>query len=78
MGSSMNRIAKLRKSTNGETTAKVNMSTKEVMPGIRLAVSYEFAFLGEILRPEYVTNMAEYMITTRVQGVWSKLISRRY
>lgn len=73
-----NKIAKLRIRSNGEMTAKMPVYVGEFMPGIRLSVSYEFRFEGQIVRPEYVSRMTEQSIDTVIVGVSVKIISRRY
>ena len=77
-GANTNRIARLRKRTNGETNAKVVMDVCEIMPGIKIAVSYEFEFAGEISRPEYTTVMHEVSTTIVISGTVVKMISRMY
>ncbi|KAI6986058.1 hypothetical protein KC359_g8918 [Hortaea werneckii] len=77
-GQPMNKIAKLRTRSNGEAVAKIVMYACEIMPGIVIAVSYEFVFMGEILRPEYCTTMNEISIVTQLEGVDVNMIARRY
>jgi len=77
-GPMTNKITKLRMRSNGELTAKMPMYVGEIMPGIKLSVSYEFDFEGKIVRPEYVSKMTEQAIGTTIRSVNVKLISRRY
>ena len=77
-GSNTNRIAKLRMRSNGEKVAKIVMYTCQIMPGIIIAVSYEFEFRGEIVRPEYNTMMDELRIMTSISGTSVTIIARRY
>jgi len=77
-GPETNTIARLRKRSNGETNAKIVMDVCEIMPGIKIAVSHEFEFAGEISRPEYSTIMHEISTTTNINGVTVKMISRKY
>lgn len=77
-GRETNSIARLRKRSNGETTAKTIVHVCEMMPGIKIAVSYEFEFVGEISRPEYKSVMNELSTTISIGGVVVKVISRMY
>lgn len=77
-GPSTNKVAKLRTRTTGDTIAKMIMCVHEIMPGIKLAVSYEYVFTGEIVRPEYISNMNELTVSTMISDVNVKMISRKY
>lgn len=77
-GPKMNKIAKLRTRSSGEAVAKIVMYTCQIMPGITIAISYEFEFRGEIFRPEYTTNMTELRIPIAISGVDVVVIARRY
>ena len=77
-GTASNAIAKLRVRSNGDVSAKIVISTCEIMPGYKFAISNEYGFVGEVVRPEYATNMNELSITTRISNTPVKLISRQY
>jgi hypothetical protein len=70
----MNMVRKLRRTSDGETVVKKQISVCEIMPGIKAAVSYEFEFVGDIMRLEYRTHMT----ATTIEDMAVNLISRMY
>lgn len=77
-GPGTNMIARLRVRNHTHMTAKIVVRTCQFMPGIMVAISYEYPFEGEIMRPEYITEMSELSVRTTIQGVDVILIARRY
>ncbi|KAH0830015.1 hypothetical protein FOPE_10934 [Fonsecaea pedrosoi] len=59
-------------------TAKIATCVQEAVPAIKLAVEYEYAFVGEIMRSEYITTMTELNISTRIDDIPMKMIARKY
>ncbi|KAM3497497.1 hypothetical protein MY10362_009158 [Beauveria mimosiformis] len=77
-GQKTNMIAKLRSRNHEEMVAKMVVSTCQFMPGITLAISYEYPFNGEIMRPEYTTKMDEIRVSCNIADMNVTIIARRY
>ena len=77
-GPKTNMIAKVRMRSNEGLTAKVVMSVCEIMPGYKIAISYEYMVAGEIKRPEYNTTMSEMSVKIMISGTSVNVIARRY
>ena len=77
-GPNPNMIAKLRSRNDTDMTAKMVVSACQIMPGITIAISYEYPFRGDIMRPEYTTKMTELKIMCTFEGIHVELITRKY
>lgn len=70
--------SKVRIRSNGEQVIKVPAHVYSIGPGLKLAISYEYEFMGTIMRPDYSVDMDEVSIKYMVQGVEIKMIARKY
>jgi len=58
--------------------AKMPISVYDIMPGVRFTVLYEYAFVVQIMKPEYIRRMKEYVVSVLFRDVPVTLTSRRY
>jgi hypothetical protein len=77
-GPGTNVIAKLRSRSGEGMVAKMLLNMCKIMPGITIAISHEYAFRGEIMRPEYTTTMNEYKLKTVIENIPVTMIARKY
>jgi len=77
-GTSTNTNAKVRERSNGQRDVKVLVYKYRLAPGISIAMSHEYKYEGEILRPDYKTVMDEISCPVRIANQNMVLISRKY
>jgi hypothetical protein len=78
VGPPINMNSKVRIRSNGEKTVKVPMDVYQLSPGVKIAISHEYKFVGTIMRPDYVVNMDEVKTSYEFEGMRMNLIARKY
>lgn len=78
VGAPINMNSKVRIRSNDEKIVKVPMDVYRISPGIKIAISHEYRFVGTIMRPDYVVNMDEVKTEYEFEGVKMNLIARKY
>ena len=77
-GPKLNLNGKVRCRTGEGKVVKFPVSVYTVVPGVKLAVSHEYSFEGDLIVPDYNTEMDELKCMCELAGVEVTVICRTY
>ncbi len=78
VGSPFNVIGRIRKRTNEGSVLKIPLFSSNFMPGMTLTVAREYPFKGKINKAQYLVQMVQNSVKTKIDGIEVQINSREY